>query len=62
VPLVLSTGAGAASRFSIGIVIIGGFMSASVLTLFLTPVLYDLLQKDRDEADAPEGASAQPAE
>ena len=62
VPLVLSTGAGAASRFSIGIVIIGGFMSASVLTLFLTPVLYDLLQKDDKKADAPNDAGAQPAE
>lgn len=47
VPLVLSSGAGAASRISIGIVIIGGFFLASVLTLFLTPVLYDLLQRDR---------------
>src|SRR6056297_3840035 len=47
VPLVLSTGAGAESRFSIGIVIIGGFLVASILTLFLTPVLYDLLQRDR---------------
>ena len=51
VPLVLSSGAGAASRVSIGIVIIGGFLAASVLTLFLTPVLYDLLQWDR-KADA----------
>jgi len=49
VPLVLSSGAGAASRISIGIVIIGGFFLASVLTLFLTPVLYDLLQRDRKE-------------
>jgi multidrug efflux pump len=49
VPLVLSTGAGAESRFSIGVVIIGGFLSASILTLFLTPVLYDLLQRDRPE-------------
>lgn len=47
VPLVLSSGAGAESRFSIGIVIIGGFMGASILTLFLTPVLYDLLQRDK---------------
>lgn len=47
VPLVLSSGAGAASRTAIGIVIIGGFFLASVLTLFLTPVLYDLLQRDR---------------
>ena len=52
VPLILSSGAGAASRLSIGIVIIGGFLSASILTLFLTPVLYDLLQSDRpQEAD-----------
>jgi multidrug efflux pump len=47
-PLVFSMGAGAESRFSIGIVIIGGFLGASLLTLFLTPVLYDLLQRDRD--------------
>ncbi|ETX27210.1 efflux RND transporter permease subunit [Roseivivax isoporae] len=49
-PLVISSGAGAESRFSIGIVIIGGFLGASILTLFLTPVLYDLLQRDRPEA------------
>ncbi|MGY9049824.1 hypothetical protein P775_04220 [Puniceibacterium antarcticum] len=48
VPLVMSSGAGAASRISIGLVIIGGFLAASILTLFLTPVLYDLLQWDRD--------------
>ena len=54
VPLVLSTGAGAESRFSIGIVIIGGFLVASLLTLFLTPVLYDLLQRDgAGQRDAP---------
>lgn len=47
VPLVMSSGAGAASRTSIGLVIIGGFFMASILTLFLTPVLYDLLQRDR---------------
>jgi len=47
VPLILSTGAGAESRFSIGIVIIGGFLGASILTLFLTPALYDLMQRDR---------------
>ena len=42
-PLVVSTGAGAEARAAIGWVIIGGFGAASVLTLFLTPVLYDLL-------------------
>jgi len=58
VPLVLSSGAGAASRFSIGIVIIGGFMAASILTLFLTPVLYDLLQSDRRRETSPEAHTA----
>lgn len=44
-PLVLATGAGAESRAAIGVVIIGGLSFASLLTLYLTPVLYDLLAK-----------------
>ncbi len=43
VPLVLAFGAGAESRQAIGTVIIGGLLFAGLLTLFLTPVLYDLL-------------------
>ena len=43
VPLVLASGAGAESRIAIGSVIVGGLGMALVLTLFLTPVLYDLL-------------------
>jgi len=58
VPLVLSSGAGAASRISIGLVIIGGFLVASMLTLFLTPVLYDLLQWDRDTENETTKSSA----
>lgn len=45
VPLVWSHGAGAESRIAIGIVIVGGLGFASILTLFLTPVLYDLLAR-----------------
>lgn len=52
VPLVLSSGARAESRFSIGIVNIGGFLFASLLTLSLTPVLYDLMQNDASEEEA----------
>ncbi len=44
-PLVLATGAGAESRGAIGIVIIGGLSFATLLTLFLTPVLYDLFAR-----------------
>ncbi|NND50051.1 MAG: efflux RND transporter permease subunit, partial [Rhizobiales bacterium] len=43
VPLVLASGAGAEARIAIGTVVIGGLGLASVLTLFLTPVLYDLM-------------------
>ncbi|WP_158044344.1 efflux RND transporter permease subunit [Skermanella pratensis] len=45
VPLLLATGAGAESRVAIGAVIIGGLTVASLLTLFVTPVLYDLLAR-----------------
>ncbi len=45
VPLVLATGAGAESRIAIGTVVIGGLLCAGVLTLFLTPVLYDLMAR-----------------
>ena len=44
-PLVLATGAGAESRAAIGIVVIGGLGIASLLTLFVTPVLYDLMAR-----------------
>jgi multidrug efflux pump len=45
VPLALASGAGAESRIAIGTVIVGGFGIASALTLFLTPVLYDLFAR-----------------
>lgn len=43
IPLVIATGAGAESRESIGMVILGGLLFASTLTLFIIPVLYNLL-------------------
>ncbi len=39
-PLILSTGAGAESRWAIGWVIFGGLGLAALFTLFLTPVVY----------------------
>ncbi|WP_300379182.1 efflux RND transporter permease subunit [Henriciella sp.] len=39
-PLILSTGAGAESRNSIGWVVFGGLGLAGLFTLFLTPVIY----------------------
>lgn len=45
VPLILASGAGAESRFTIGVVIISGVALSTVLTLFLVPVAYSLLAR-----------------
>ena len=42
-PLILSTGAGAEARASIGWVVFGGLGIAALFTLYLTPTLYMLL-------------------
>ncbi|MCK7543547.1 efflux RND transporter permease subunit [Marinobacter bryozoorum] len=54
VPLVIATGAGAESRAAIGMVILGGLVFATTLTLFLIPVLYDLLARFAKSANAVE--------
>lgn len=54
VPLVLATGAGAESRASIGIVILGGMIFATTLTLFIIPVLYNLLARFAKSTNAVE--------
>lgn len=51
-PIALALGAGAKSRVSMGIVIIGGLMFALILTLYVIPALYtyfSALSKDRKE-------------
>ena len=40
VPLLIASGAGAASRFSIGLVIAAGMTIGTLFTLFVTPVVY----------------------
>ncbi|HEX2054862.1 MAG TPA: efflux RND transporter permease subunit [Nitrospiraceae bacterium] len=42
-PLALASGAGAAGRRHIGLVVIGGLVVSTALTLYLIPVLYSLL-------------------
>jgi len=44
-PLALATGPGAEGRNTIGIVVIGGIAAATLLTLFVVPVLYLLLAR-----------------
>ena len=54
VPLVLATGAGAESRAAIGVVILGGLVFATSMTLFIVPVLYNLLARFASSANAVE--------
>jgi HAE1 family hydrophobic/amphiphilic exporter-1 len=49
-PLVWATGAGAASRIHIGVVVFSGMIAASTVALFLIPVLYYLFQSLRDKS------------
>src|SRR5215472_16954333 len=46
VPLVIATGAGAASRFSIGVVVVAGMTVGTLFTLFVLPAVYTVLAKD----------------
>ena len=57
-PLVLVTGAGAAARNSIGLVLVGGMAIGTVFTLFVVPSLYMLMAKDRHGAPGIEPAPA----
>ena len=46
VPLLAASGAGAASRFSIGIVVVAGMSIGTLFTLFVLPAVYTVLAKD----------------
>jgi multidrug efflux pump len=50
IPLVLASGAGAASRFSIGAVIIAGMVIGTCLTVFIVPSYYLLLSRVKSHA------------
>jgi HAE1 family hydrophobic/amphiphilic exporter-1 len=48
VPLMVATGAGAASRQSIGTTVFGGMVAATILTLLLVPVFYAVIEQMRE--------------
>ena len=52
IPLIAGHGAGSESRFTIGIVIFFGLLVATLLTLFVVPVFYDLLARYTKSPDA----------
>lgn len=63
VPLVISQGAGAASRHSVGTGVFGGMIAATILAVFLVPLFYKLIdqvvekqekKKERNKLIAPQ--------
>jgi multidrug efflux pump len=64
VPLIIATGAGAAARYSMGLVIASGMSIGTLFTLFVLPMFYTFIARP-DEAREPSGAAhgaAVPAE
>jgi multidrug efflux pump subunit AcrB len=71
VPLMLASGAGAASRHSLGSTVFGGMLAATCLGVFFIPTLYEVMQHliergakktaARSPAPAPPGAREGPA-
>ena len=56
-PLVLATGAGAASRVSVGMTVFGGMLAATVLGVIFIPVLYVVFQRLREMVNRPAEAT-----
>jgi multidrug efflux pump len=50
VPLITATGAGAVSRFQMGLVIASGLSIGTLFTLFVVPAVYMLLAADHSAA------------
>ncbi|MDP7142547.1 MAG: efflux RND transporter permease subunit [Alphaproteobacteria bacterium] len=50
VPLVLASGAGAETRFVIGVVILFGVLAATIFTLFIVPAAYGLIARKTGSA------------
>jgi multidrug efflux pump len=61
-PLTLVTGAGAAARNSIGLVLVGGMTIGTIFTLFIVPSLYMLIAKEHHEKSLAESEDEAPTE
>jgi len=48
-PLIVASGAGAASRVSVGFVVFGGMIAATFIGIFFIPPLYVAIQKMREK-------------
>ena len=55
-PLVFASGAGAASRVSLGMTVLCGMLAATILGTFLIPIFYQWVQAAREKIGGPEKA------
>jgi hydrophobic/amphiphilic exporter-1 (mainly G- bacteria), HAE1 family len=64
-PLVFATGAGAASRQSLGTAVFGGMITATVLAVFFVPIFYvavqSLIELRNGPPKPPGGAAVSPS-
>ena len=60
-PLTLVTGAGAAARNSIGLVLVGGMTVGTIFTLFVVPSVYILIAKNHAKEPVRKPAAPAPA-
>jgi multidrug efflux pump len=58
IPLNTASGAGAAARFSMGLVIASGMAIGTVFTLFVVPMFYTYLASDKRPAADAEAAES----
>ncbi|WP_217511094.1 efflux RND transporter permease subunit [Vibrio metschnikovii] len=58
IPLLIATGAGAGSRYAMGLVIASGMSIGTLFTLFVVPAMYLLLAKDLHQGQVESEASA----
>lgn len=60
VPLIIASGAGAAARYSMGLVIFSGILVGTIFTLFVVPMFYTFIAK-KDLPEPAEMPEVQPA-
>ncbi|WP_274370735.1 MexW/MexI family multidrug efflux RND transporter permease subunit [Morganella morganii] len=58
IPLLFASGAGANSRFGLGVVIVSGMMIGTLFTLFVLPAVYTRLARDHSGMNATERSRA----
>ncbi len=61
IPLAIASGAGSASRHSIGTGVIGGMVGATTLALFFVPLFYVLISQASEKFFPPKAPAAEPS-